>query len=67
MRQPDCCPKPRLQPDARFEPVWGPVAERVLRCARCGVLWKEEWTVRVGYDGQEDRDVFDYQRVEPPR
>ena len=58
-----CCAEQRLVPDARFAPKNGPVAERVMQCGTCGALWLEEWHVRVGYGGQDDRDIFQHRRI----
>jgi hypothetical protein len=58
-----CCAARILNADPRFEPKPGPTSERVMQCRACGALWVEEWSVRVGYDGQDDRDVVEHRRV----
>lgn len=63
MKAADCCAAVRLVPDERFRTVFGGISERVVRCEGCGAMWLEEWTSRAGYDGAEDRELFDYRRV----
>jgi hypothetical protein len=57
---PSCCTEPRFERDERFMPKYGPVSERVVRCAQCGAMWIEEWSSLAGYDGREDRDFVRY-------